>query len=80
MFSVDDDWTKNIVKDDFRISKAKEIKKSLLEGTPCLDKDPIYILHAYYEAYKESKAEKRPNYAATIHSLAFNKFKKTKEK
>jgi len=58
----------------FRIDKRteKRIVDSLLSGTPCPQEDPRYILHAYHEAYKQSGGKKRPNYAATIHSLAFN--------
>ncbi len=60
----------------FNIDKEIEdrITESLLNGTPCPQEDPRYILHGYYEAYKKSRGKKRPNYAATIHSIAFNEF------
>lgn len=66
------------VKDNmfFNLNKNTEnrIVRSLLDGVPCPQEDPRYILHAYHEAYKRSKGTKRPNYAATIHSLAFNRY------
>lgn len=52
--------------------KDKKIVDYLSEGIPVQDVDPRIILHYYYEAYKKSLGENRPNYAATIYSLAFN--------
>lgn len=67
----------DIIKENFVISKnTSMIKNFLLKGKPCTGKDPRYILHAYYEAYRQSKGKDRPNYAATIYSLAFNKWNK----
>lgn len=64
------------IKEDmfFSIDKKTEnrIVKSLLSGTPCPQEYPRHILHAYYEAYKQSSGKKRPNYAATVHSIVFN--------
>jgi len=74
-----DKFDKNNVKvDDEKVSIGK-IKDALSEGVPCLEVDPRYILHAYYEGYRESEGTKRPNYATTIHSLAFNKFNRNKK-
>ncbi len=66
-----------IICDEFKIkkNKEKEIIDALIEGTPVPEEDPRHILHCYYEAYKRSEGEERPNYAATIYSLAFNTFK-----
>lgn len=60
----------------FEIDEGMEekIKEALKAGIPTPDKDPRQILHCYYEAYKESDGPKRPHYAATIYSLAFNTF------
>ena len=65
-----------LIREDFEIDDHEKdrIVNSLLTGTPCPDADPRHILHCYYEAYKESEGERRPSYAATIHSLAFNKY------
>jgi len=65
----------------FNIKKGVEgrIVKSLLNGETCIDEEPHYILHAYYEAYKQSTGEERPHYGATIHSLAFNKYKSKRD-
>jgi hypothetical protein len=67
-----------IVKEKFYIgdNEKREIKEALSEGRPITKKDPRQILHCYYEAYKESLGEERPNYAATIYSLAFNEHEK----
>jgi len=79
-----DDFVNNIrsifdffVVDKFKITKNKEdaIVNALISGEPCIEEDPRHILHCYYEAYKRSKGGERPNYPATIYSLAFNKFK-----
>jgi hypothetical protein len=66
---------------EFKISHSDEdrIKQSLLDGKPCINDDPAHILHAYYEAYKESVGPERPNYAATIQSLAFNDYRETRK-
>ena len=58
----------------------EDIKDALSDGVPCPEIDPRYILHAYYECYKDSRGIKRPHYAATIHSLAFNKFNRKKKR
>jgi|Deesub1362A_J573_1020465.scaffolds.fasta_scaffold01962_9 hypothetical protein len=69
------------VVDKFKITKKHEdkIMNALVGGEPCTEEDPRHILHCYYEAYKRSKGEERPNYPATIYSLAFNKFGNNKE-
>jgi hypothetical protein len=67
-----------IVKEGYKFEiedgEKEQIINSLLGGRPIPDKDPRQILHCYYEAYKESEGQKRPHYAATIYSLAFNTF------
>ncbi len=72
-----------IIRDEFKIKrrkKEKEIIDALIEGIPVPKEDPRYILHCYYEAYKQSEGEERPNYAATIYSLAFNTYNNKKKK
>jgi len=70
-----------IIVDRFKITKKEEseIKEALIEGVPVPEKDPRHILHCYYEAYRRSEGEERPNYAATIYSLAFNTFNQNKK-
>ena len=58
--------------------EESEIKNALKEGILIPEKDPRHILHCYYEAYKESSGEERPNYTATIYSLAFNTYDRNK--
>ena len=67
---------KTIIKDEFRIEagEATQIISALEEGRPIPEKDPRHIMHCYYEAYKQSDGENRPNYAAAIYSLAFNTY------
>ncbi|MGC1121513.1 MAG: hypothetical protein WBA22_10510 [Candidatus Methanofastidiosia archaeon] len=62
---------------EFKVEEQDEdeIKEKLVSGVLCPEDDPRLILHCYYEAFKETKADRRPSYAATIHSLAFNEKK-----
>jgi hypothetical protein len=71
---VNDSFFKTIIKDEFRIGEEENTKiiAALKEGRPIPEEDPRHIMHCYYEAYKQSDGENRPNYAATIYSLAFN--------
>jgi len=77
LFNFEQTWSKYYIKDEFETDEKEEeeIINSLCDGIPCTNKDPRHILNAYYEAYRQSTGEERPNYAATIHSLAFNKYK-----
>jgi len=72
-----------IIKKDhiFKINRKeqKNIMNALLAGELVQEKDPRHILHCYYEAYKQSDGRERPNYAATIYSLAFNTYKEGKK-
>ena len=69
-----------IIKEKFSITQKEkeEISYALRNGIPIPEKDPRHILHCYYEAYKQSDGEKRPHYAATIYSLAFNTYSKNR--
>ncbi len=73
-----------IIKKDciFKINRneQKNIINALIAGEPVQEKDPRHILHCYYEAYKQSEGEERPNYAATIYSLAFNTHNNSEKK
>lgn len=57
--------------------RLKEIESKLRDRTPVTTADPRYILHAYYNAYRESEKKHPPSYAATLHSLAYNTYGKT---
>lgn len=81
---VESQWAnlfETLIKQKFKIkkSKEKEIIDALIEGTPVPEDDPRHILHCYYEAYKQSEGEERPNYATTIYSLAFNTYNNNKK-
>lgn len=71
---------KTIIKDEFRIEAEEmtQIISALEEGRLIPERDPRHIMHCYYEAYKQSDGEKRPNYAATIYSLAFNTYSRNR--
>lgn len=76
---VVDEFDEDNIKANGKKITTDNIKDSLLKGVLCPEIDPRYILHAYYECYKESKGMERPDYAATIHSLVFNKFNKNRK-
>jgi len=82
LFSLESGWSELYIKNELAITKDEEgeIIELLNDGAICVDRSPSNILHCYYEAYRQSKGEERPNYAATIHSLAFNEFDKNKKK
>ena len=77
---VNKSFFKTIINDEFRIEEEENNKiiAALKEGRPIPEKDPRHILHCYYEVYKQSDGEKRPNYAATIYSLAFNTYSRNR--
>jgi hypothetical protein len=77
---VNESFFKTIIKDEFRIEEEENDKiiSALKEGRPIPEKDPRHIMHCYYEAYKQSDGENRPNYAATIYSLAFNTYSRNR--
>ena len=77
---VNESFFKTIIKDEFRIEEEENNKiiSALKEGRLIPEKDPRHIMHCYYEAYKQSDGENRPNYATTIYSLAFNTYSKNR--
>lgn len=82
-FQTDEEYFKfSSVIDEYEITKGKEshIIDSLYNGEICTNEDPRDILHCYYEAYKGSVDKVRPNYSATIFSLAYNQFAKNEQK
>ena len=64
----------------FMLNKSRDddIIRRLDNRMPILDESPRYIMHAYYELYRRKRRdgdlEKKPaSYAATVHSLAYNR-------
>lgn len=76
-FNIEEALFSKLVKADHVLKlgekEKNKIKKALREGRPIPEKNPREILHCFYDLYKESDGEKRPNFTATIYSLAFNK-------
>jgi hypothetical protein len=55
-------------------AEEEEIKSRLLNFESCTTFDPRKILNVYYKIYRTNGNP--PNYAVTLHSLAFNEFQK----
>jgi hypothetical protein len=59
---IDDKFDVNNIEVEGENISVDDIKNYLTERIPCTEVDPRYILHAYYECYKESDGASRPDY------------------
>lgn len=68
----------HFIQDEFQITPNDEetIKQYLLNFKSCASFDPRNIVHVYYKIYREEGNP--PNFAVTLHSLAFNNFRGSK--